>query len=75
MNDQMNFSALLARLDKACEKMNAGLSAIAIILAMAVLCMSIIRASEITVNEGIATRMSVLAPAGDRQPPGSWGYY
>ena len=74
MNDQMNFSELLARLDKACGRMNAGLAAIATVLAVVVLCMSVIRASEAAIDLGV----NVDAPAlttGDRQAPTFWTYY
>ena len=75
MNDQMNFSELLARLDKACEKMNAGLGAIATVLAVLVVFMGVIRASEVAVDLGVAANTPALTTQGDNQTPTFWTYY
>jgi len=74
MNDQMNFSELWARLDKTCETMNAGLAAIATVLAVAVLFMSVLRASEAAIDLGVSANAPALT-AGDHQAPTFWTYY
>ncbi len=75
MNDQMNFSELLARLDKACEKMNAGLGAIATVLAALVVFMGVIRASEVAADLGLAANTAALTTQGDNQIPTFGTYY
>lgn len=46
MKEPTDMPEFLARIDKACARMNDGLSAFASILAVLVLCMGIIRATE-----------------------------
>lgn len=74
MNGQLHFSEFLAWLDKACEKMNAGLGAIATVLAVIVLVMAVIRASEIAINLGDAARIPMITMPGDQPALTFWTY-
>ena len=56
MNDPVEIAALLIRVNKACARMNAGLSAFASVLAVLVLFMGVMRATE------YANAMSANAP-------------
>lgn len=46
MNDPTEIAAFLTRVNKACAKMNDGLSAFASVLAVLVLCLGLFRATE-----------------------------
>lgn len=52
MENKTNIARLLRQIDAACARMNTGLSAFASVLAIVVLFMALIRASEITVDLG-----------------------
>ena len=76
MDDMMKITLFLKRVDRVCARMNAGLSAVAIVLGMMVVSMSVLRASEIATDlGGVPMPLAYLAISSDQPTANAWTYY
>jgi hypothetical protein len=73
MKDMMKIAAFLHRVDIVCAGMNTGLSAVAAVLAVVVVSMSVGRASEIAIDPG-TTSVSYSAISPDKPILNFWTY-
>ncbi|HVA14912.1 MAG TPA: hypothetical protein VNF99_16825 [Stellaceae bacterium] len=74
MDDMMKITLFLKRVDGFCARMNAGLSAVAIVLAAMVVSMSVIRASDIAIDLGANAPVPYSALSSDTPIFNSWTY-
>lgn len=75
MENETNIAQLLRKIDAACARMNAGLSAVASILAVAVVLTAIVRASEITTDLSANGTIPPAAIGDNQSMTNPWTYY
>jgi len=66
MDDMMKITLFLKRVDRICARMTAGLSAVAIVLAVMVVSMGVIRVSEIATDLGANAPVPYSAMSSDQ---------
>lgn len=74
MDDMVKITLFLKRVDRICAGMNAGLSAVAIVLAVMVTSIGVMRASEIVIDLSANAPMPYSATSPDQPIINFWAY-